>query len=51
VNFAAQFQLEFAMRAAGVSESFVRRTLKTPADSMWYPTPGEMMKAGVLTRE
>jgi len=51
VRFAEQFQMEFAMRAAGVSEAFVRRTLATPPGSMWYPTHEEMIRAGVLTYE
>jgi hypothetical protein len=49
VRFAARFQMEFAMRAAGVSEAFVQRTLETPPDSMWYPTRAEMIEARVLT--
>jgi hypothetical protein len=51
VRFAAQFQMEFAMRAAGVSEAFVRHTLATPSGSMWYPTHAEMIKAAVLTSD
>jgi hypothetical protein len=43
--------MEFAMRAAGVSEAFVRHTLATPSGSMWYPTHAEMIKAAVLTSD
>ncbi|MGH7994925.1 MAG: hypothetical protein ACREFX_01080 [Opitutaceae bacterium] len=49
LKFAMQFQLDFDMRAAGVSEVFVRRTLRTSPDSMWYPSPAVMRAAGVLT--
>lgn len=49
LKLAMKFQLDFDMRAAGVSEIFVRRTLGTPPDSMWYPSRPVMLAAGVLT--
>jgi hypothetical protein len=51
LKLAAKFQMEFAMRAAGVSEEFVLRAIDTPPDSMWYPTRPEMLAAGVLTND
>jgi hypothetical protein len=35
--------------AAGVDNGFVGRALATPAQSMWFPTPEELVGAGVLT--
>ena len=35
--------------AAGVDERFVWRALATPAQSMWFPNPVELVEAGVLT--
>ncbi|HYW17308.1 MAG TPA: hypothetical protein VE891_14305 [Allosphingosinicella sp.] len=35
--------------AAGVEERFVGRALATPAQSMWFPTPEELVEAKVLT--
>jgi hypothetical protein len=35
--------------SAGVAEDFVRRVLSVPSDSMWFPLPDEMLRAGVLT--
>jgi hypothetical protein len=35
--------------AAGVDERFVSRALATPAQSMWFPTPVELVEARVLT--
>lgn len=34
---------------AGVEERFVWRALATPAQSMWFPTPEELVEAKVLT--
>jgi hypothetical protein len=35
---------------AGVSPSFSARVIATPAESMWYPTPEELLEAGVVTQ-
>ncbi len=35
--------------AAGVSAPFVARALATPAQSMWFPQPDELVEARVLT--
>jgi hypothetical protein len=35
--------------AAGVEDQFVRRALATPAQSMWLPTPEQLVEARVLT--
>ena len=35
--------------AAGVDERFVQRALVTPAQSMWVPTPEQLVEARVLT--
>ena len=35
--------------AAGVSGAFVSRALMTPAESMWFPQPDELIEANVLT--
>ena len=35
--------------AAGVSPPFVSRALVTPAQSMWFPQPDELIEAKVLT--
>ena len=35
--------------AAGVSDAFVARALVTPAQSMWFPPPDELIEANVLT--
>jgi hypothetical protein len=35
--------------AAGVSRNFVWRALATPAQSMWFPQPEELVEANVLT--
>jgi hypothetical protein len=35
--------------AAGVSPAFVARALITPAQSMWFPQPDELIEAKVLT--
>jgi hypothetical protein len=35
--------------AAGVDERFVGRALATPAQSMWIPSPEELVEGGVLT--
>jgi hypothetical protein len=35
--------------AAGVDERFVWRALATPAQSMWFPAPDELIEAKVLT--
>lgn len=35
--------------AAGVSPAFVSRALVTPAQSMWFPEPDQLIEAGVLT--
>jgi hypothetical protein len=49
LQLAMRFQLDEDMRAAGVGEIFVRRTLRTPPDAVWYPSPGELLAAGVIT--
>ncbi|HEY3754689.1 MAG TPA: hypothetical protein VGL42_00925 [Opitutaceae bacterium] len=49
LQLAMRFQLDEDMRAAGVSEPFVRHTLRTPPDSIWNPAPGELVAAGVVT--
>jgi hypothetical protein len=49
MTIAMKFQLDFDMRAAGVSEVFVRRTLDTAPDDMWFPDRSVMRAAGVLT--
>jgi hypothetical protein len=38
-----------AMRAANISEAFIKRVLATPSDRMWYPTIEELRDAGVIT--
>lgn len=35
--------------AAGVSDAFVSRALITPAQSMWFPQPDQLIEAQVLT--
>jgi hypothetical protein len=35
--------------AAGVSSAFVARALATPAQSMWFPQPDQLIEANVLT--
>ena len=35
--------------AAGVSRDFVWRALATPAESMWFPQPEQLVEANVLT--
>jgi hypothetical protein len=35
--------------AAGVEDRFVSRALATPAQSMWFPTPEQLVEARVLT--
>jgi hypothetical protein len=35
--------------AAGVDRNFAWRALATPAQSMWFPTPEELVEGGVLT--
>ena len=35
--------------AAGVEDRFVRRALATPARSMWFPSPEQLIEAKVLT--
>jgi hypothetical protein len=35
--------------AAGVDDRFAQRALVTPAQSMWVPSPEELVEAGVLT--
>lgn len=35
---------------AGLSDEFIQRVLKTPADEVWYPTPSELIRNGVLTQ-
>lgn len=35
--------------AAGVEDRFVSRALATPAQSMWFPTPEQLIEARVLT--
>lgn len=37
------------MVAAGIAEAFVHQVLAVPPDKMWFPSPGEMLEAGVLT--
>lgn len=35
--------------SVGVAETFVHRVLRVPPNQMWFPTPQEMLEAGVLT--
>lgn len=51
LRLAMQFQLDFDMKAAGVSEPFILKTLRTPPDDMWYPPKPVLEAAGVLTRD
>ena len=37
------------MQSADVSEAFIKRTLATPSDKMWYPSFDEMLRSGVAT--
>lgn len=48
LQLAMRFQLDLDMRAAGVGEMFVQHTLRTPPSSMWYPSVGELVAAGVV---
>ncbi len=40
-----------AYREAGFRPSFIARIATVPFDDMWYPTPAELLAAGVLTRQ
>lgn len=37
------------LAAAGVAPDFVERARRVPSASMWYPTPDELLAAGVVT--
>jgi hypothetical protein len=37
------------LMARGLPEAFADRAVSTPSSSMWYPSPDELVKAGVLT--
>lgn len=41
---------EAELRSAGVSAELAHRASETPAGSMLYPTPAELLAAGVITR-
>lgn len=48
----ANRQLRDFMAFAGqVSASFVRKVMETPSESIWIPTPGELLEAGVIHRK
>jgi hypothetical protein len=38
------------LRQHGVEAGFINRALATSGDSMWYPTHGELVHAGVVTK-
>lgn len=42
--------LEKVYREAGLSDAFISRVAATPPAKMWYPSTGELLKNGVLTR-
>ena len=42
--------LQKVYREAGLSDAFISRVSKTPPTEMWYPTIGELLENGVLTR-
>ena len=42
--------LQKVYREAGLSDAFIARVSKTPPTEMWYPTIGELLESGVLTR-
>jgi hypothetical protein len=42
--------LQRVYREAGLSDAFVARVSSTPPTEIWYPTIGELLKNGVLTR-
>ena len=48
VDVAAEQRRDAALyAAAGVAPAFVRRMFEARADAMWWPTPGELIDAGV----
>ena len=38
------------LMAAGANTAFTEHVINTPADSMWYPTPQELVDQGLATR-
>jgi len=47
-----QAEIELAKRyymSAGVAEEFVARVQNTPHDQIWFPSPEELLAAGVIT--
>ncbi|MFO0690013.1 MAG: hypothetical protein U0900_15050 [Myxococcota bacterium] len=38
------------LRDAGASESFVKRALSTPSQSMWFPMPHELLREGLVNQ-
>jgi ATP-dependent protease ClpP protease subunit len=42
-------QIDLLM-AAGANTAFTEHVINTPSDSMWYPTPQEMVDQGLATR-
>ena len=47
----ADDDLRSIMQSAGVSEAFIKRTLATPSDQMWFPSFDEMLQNGVATAQ
>lgn len=43
-------QLRTMYRSAGLPESFIRKVVDTPHETMWHPSHDELLAAGVLTR-
>lgn len=39
---------DFLIFRAGIEASFVRKVMDTPPESIWVPTPEELLKAGVI---
>jgi hypothetical protein len=39
---------DFLTFRAGIDASFVRKVMETPSDSIWVPTPEELLDAGVI---
>lgn len=45
---AANLHLASSYRQAGLPESFIERTVRTPADRMWYPRSGELLAHALI---
>ena len=46
----ASAMLQRVYREAGLSVTFIERVSETPPERLWYPTPGELLENGVLTK-